>query len=109
MTTAGRGRSPAWSALTCRAGPADALAPRDLSPLSRRALTLYSATCLPLVVAITTIGLDDDVLGKGEAAALVGAAMVSVLVFPLLGLRMRAKEGGDKPRRVGSAEEAETW
>ncbi|MEU5955911.1 cation:proton antiporter [Streptomyces sp. NPDC047525] len=94
--------------LVVRGLPAYALAPRDLSPLSRRALTVYSATCLPLVVAITTIGLDEEVLGKGEAAALVGAAMVSVLVFPLLGLRMRAKEGGAGPQRRDAAE-TETW
>ncbi|MFJ9084019.1 cation:proton antiporter [Streptomyces sp. NPDC102384] len=78
--------------LLVRGLPAYALAPRDLSPLSRRALTLHSATCLPLVVAITTIGLSEDLLGRGEAAAMVGAAMVSVLVFPLLGLRLRGKE-----------------
>ncbi|GAA1907775.1 cation:proton antiporter [Streptomyces durmitorensis] len=94
--------------LVVRGLPAYALAPRDLSPLSRRALTVYSATCLPLVVAITTIGLDEEVLGKGEAAALVGAAMVSVLVFPLLGLRMRAKESGAGPQRRDAAE-TETW
>lgn len=41
--------------------PTYVLAPRDLSPLSRRALTIYSSTCLPLVVAITAIGVDDGV------------------------------------------------
>lgn len=79
--------------LVVRGLPAYALAPRDLGPADRRALTLYSSTCLPLVVAITTIGLDEGALEKGEAAALVGAAMVSVLVFPLLALRVRAKAG----------------
>ncbi|MFH8609742.1 cation:proton antiporter [Streptomyces sp. NPDC018029] len=79
--------------LVVRGLPAYALAPRDLAPADRRALTLYSSTCLPLVVAITTIGLDEGALEKGEAAALVGAAMVSVLVFPLLALRVRAKAG----------------
>jgi Kef-type K+ transport system membrane component KefB len=73
--------------------PVYALAPRDLNRTDRRALTLYASTCLPLVVAITTIGLDDKVLEAGEAAALVGAAMLSVLVFPLLALRLRAGEG----------------
>ncbi|MEV8021693.1 cation:proton antiporter [Streptomyces sp. NPDC086554] len=94
--------------LVVRGLPAYALAPRDLNPADRRALTLYSSTCLPLVVAITTIGLDEKVLGKGEAAALVGAAMVSVLVFPLLALRVRAKEG-EATIPEGPASESEAW
>lgn len=94
--------------LVVRGLPAYALAPRDLNPTDRRALTLYSSTCLPLVVAITTIGLDEGVLEKGEAAALVGAAMVSVLLFPLLALRVRAK-GGKATIPDGSAPESEAW
>ncbi|MEU6123698.1 cation:proton antiporter [Streptomyces sp. NPDC047123] len=94
--------------LVVRGLPAYALAPRDLSPLSRRALTLYSSTCLPLVVAITTIGLDEKVLGKDEAAALVGAAMISVLVFPLLGMRVRGRARKGSSGRPGEPE-PETW
>jgi Kef-type K+ transport system membrane component KefB len=63
----------------------------DLGPRDRRALSLYTATALPLVVVITTIGLDRDQIRSGPAAALVGAAMVSVLVFPLLALRSRSE------------------
>ncbi|MER5257117.1 cation:proton antiporter [Streptomyces sp. NPDC002855] len=94
--------------LVVRGLPAYALAPRDLNPSDRRALTLYSSTCLPLVVAITTIGLDEGVLQKGEAAALVGAAMVSVLVFPLLALRVRAK-AGETTISDRTAPESEAW
>lgn len=94
--------------LVVRGLPAYVLAPRDLSPLSRRALTLYSSTCLPLVVAITTIGLDEKVLGKDEAAALVGAAMISVLVFPLLGMRVRGRARKGSSGRPGEPE-PETW
>lgn len=94
--------------LVVRGLPAYALAPRDLNSTDRRALTLYSSTCLPLVVAITTIGLDEGVLEKGEAAALVGAAMASVLLFPLLALRVRAK-GGKATMPDGSAPESEAW
>jgi Kef-type K+ transport system membrane component KefB len=88
--------------------PAYVLAPRDLSPLSRRALTIYSSTCLPLVVAITAIGVDDGVVKKSEAAALVGAAMISVLVFPLLALRLRARERDITPH-LPQAPETEAW
>ncbi|MGW5736526.1 MULTISPECIES: cation:proton antiporter [Streptomyces] len=81
--------------LVVRGLPVYVLAPRDLDTRDRRALTLYSSTALPLVVAITAIGLDDKALTEGEAAALVGAAMVSVLVFPLLALRLRARSPRD--------------
>ncbi|MFD5629297.1 cation:proton antiporter [Streptomyces sp. NPDC127072] len=87
--------------LLVRGLPVYALAPRDLQGRDRRALTLFASTALPLVVAITTIGVDDKVLGTEEAAALVGAAMLSVLVFPLVGLRLR----GEKVESEG----AESW
>ncbi|MET7703880.1 cation:proton antiporter [Streptomyces sp. NPDC005485] len=91
--------------LVVRGLPVYVLAPRDLNRADRRALTLYASTCLPLVVAITTIGLDDKVLGSGEAAALVGAAMLSVLVFPLVALRVRGRVEGPGERSVGT----EAW
>ncbi|MFF9144195.1 cation:proton antiporter [Streptomyces sp. NPDC014861] len=92
--------------LVVRGGPIWFLAPRDLDRKDRAALVLYGSTALPLVVAITTIGLDDGALSAGEAAALVGAGMVSVLVLPLLAMRVRA--GRDQ----GTAEavsESEAW
>lgn len=77
------------------------LAPRDLTRRDRSALVLFGSTALPLVVAITTLGVQDGKVGSGEAAALVGAAMVSVLVFPLVGLRLRAGSGGGGPKPGG--------
>ncbi|MGW3515490.1 cation:proton antiporter [Streptomyces hydrogenans] len=92
--------------LVVRGGPMWFLAPRDLDRTDRSALVLYGSTALPLVVAITTIGLDDKALSAGEAAALVGAGMVSVLVFPLLALRIRA--GRDQPSEE-AVSGAESW
>jgi Kef-type K+ transport system membrane component KefB len=57
----------------------------------RLPLALYSATALPLVVAITTIGLETGHMRSDTAAALVGAAMVSVIVFPLAALTFRRR------------------
>ncbi|MET7488629.1 cation:proton antiporter [Streptomyces sp. NPDC005538] len=91
--------------LLVRGLPVYVLAPRDLLRQDRRALTLLASTALPLVVAITTIGVDDKVLRTADAAALVGAAMVSVLVFPLVALRLR----GERVRGDGVAEGAESW
>jgi Kef-type K+ transport system membrane component KefB len=53
----------------------------------RKALALLSATGLPLVVAITTIGVAAGQMRTSTEAALVGAAMLSVIVFPMLGMR----------------------
>lgn len=46
-------------------------------------LTLYTATGLPVIIAITTIGLASGVMTAQNAAALVGAGVLTVLFFPL--------------------------
>ncbi|MFJ6938996.1 cation:proton antiporter [Streptomyces sp. NPDC101132] len=92
--------------LVVRGLPIWVLAPRDLVRRDRAALVLFGSTALPLVVAITTLGTEDGVLGAGEAAALVGAAMVSVLVFPLLALKCRARPGEALPRGERAGEES---
>ncbi|MFD0078075.1 cation:proton antiporter [Streptomyces sp. NPDC127166] len=98
--------------LVVRGGPIWFLAPRDLGRTDRSGLVLYGSTALPLVVAITTIGVDDKEMTAGEAAALVGAGMLSVLVFPLLALRLRGRTGagsGEKRLPAESVSGAESW
>jgi Kef-type K+ transport system membrane component KefB len=51
-------------------------------------LALLASTQLPLVVAITTIGLQSGDMRASTAAALVGAAVLTVLIFPTLALRV---------------------
>ncbi|MET9722874.1 cation:proton antiporter [Streptomyces zaomyceticus] len=92
--------------LVVRGGPIWFLAPRDLDRKDRGGLVLYGSTALPLVVAITTIGVDDKAMTAGEAAALVGAGMVSVLVFPLIALKSRS---GAKVRPVEGIGGSESW
>lgn len=53
-------------------------------------LALYAATALPLVVVVTDIGVANGWLSSATAAGLVGAAMLSVLVFPLAAQRVPA-------------------
>jgi Kef-type K+ transport system membrane component KefB len=62
---------------------------RDLDFSSQIALGLLSATQLPLVVAIAEIGVRSGRLQSETAAALVGAGMVSVLLFPMTALALR--------------------
>lgn len=59
---------------------------RRMLPLRPRvALAVLQCTALPLLVVITQIGLDTGEMRPGNAAALVGAGMLSVLVLPLTG------------------------
>jgi Kef-type K+ transport system membrane component KefB len=64
---------------------------RGVLPLKedRIALALFSATQLPLVVAITTIAVQEGHMRSSTAAALVGAGALSTLAGPLHGLHMR--------------------
>jgi Kef-type K+ transport system membrane component KefB len=50
------------------------------------ALGLLHSAALPLVVVITTIGTDTGRMRPDNAAAMVGAGLVSVVVLPLVGL-----------------------
>jgi Kef-type K+ transport system membrane component KefB len=52
-----------------------------------RTLAVLSATGLPIIVVITTLGVDEHRMKPQNAAALVAAGMLSVLVYPLIGLR----------------------
>jgi len=75
--------------LVVRGVPAMLLYRRVLEVRDRLALAFFSATELPLVVAITTIAVADGQMRTTTAAALVGAAVLSTAVYPLLGLRQR--------------------
>ena len=64
---------------------------RGVLPLreDRMALALFTATQLPLVVAITTVAVQAGHMRPSTAAALVGAGALSTLAGPLHGLHMR--------------------
>jgi Kef-type K+ transport system membrane component KefB len=58
---------------------------------SRRELMaagLLQATSLPFIVAATTIGLRLDAIRPANAAALVAAGLLSVIVFPVIALQL---------------------
>jgi Kef-type K+ transport system membrane component KefB len=67
-------------------GAAALLAARDLGARGTVALALFSATGLPLIVAVIEVGEERGEISSDVAAALVGAGMASVLIYPLLGL-----------------------
>lgn len=80
--------------LIVRGLPAMLLYRRQLPDSERPPLAFLSATQLPLVVAITAIGLDSDKMHETTAAALVGAAVLTVLIFPSVALAL-LRRGGD--------------
>jgi Kef-type K+ transport system membrane component KefB len=75
--------------LVVRGVPAMMLYRKVLEARDRAALAFFSSTELPLVVAITTIAVSEERMRTTTAAALVGAAVLSTAIYPLLGLRMR--------------------
>ncbi len=75
--------------LIVRGAPAMLLYRGVLSARDRAALAFYSATELPLVVAITTIATETGHMRTSTAAGLVGAAMLSTLIFPFVGMALR--------------------
>lgn len=74
--------------LAARGAPAVLLYRRALDRRGRAILAFLSATTLPLVIAITQIGVDNGDLAADDAAGLVGAAMISVLIFPALAIAL---------------------
>jgi len=77
--------------LVVRGTPALLLYRRVLSATERRALAFFCATELPLVVAITTIAVDAGKMRTSTAAGLVGAAMLSTLIYPFIGLALQKR------------------
>ena len=83
--------------LIVRGVPAIALYRKVLDARDRTALAFFSATELPLVVAITSIAIDKGEMRATTAASLVAAAILSTAIYPLVGLRLRgdrAEVGG---------------
>jgi Kef-type K+ transport system membrane component KefB len=90
--------------LVVRGTPAMLLYRHTLGFRDRAALAFYSATALPLVVAITAIAIDAGKMKPSTAAGLVGAAMLSTLIFPFVGLALR-KGGAQEESQTGPPDE----
>lgn len=92
--------------LLVRGLPAMLLYRKELPRDEHAPLALLSATQLPLVVAITTIGLETGKMHATTAAALVGAAVLTVLVFPSMALALMRRTGEISPRDGASPDES---
>jgi Kef-type K+ transport system membrane component KefB len=77
--------------LVVRGLPSVLALPARSGPRDRIAGALLGATGLPIIVAVTAIGVDHRIISAATAAVLVGAGMLSVLLFPLLGMAIRRR------------------
>jgi Kef-type K+ transport system membrane component KefB len=57
-------------------------------------VAFFAATGLPLIVATVGIGISRGAIDTGVGASLVGSGMVSVLLFPILAMRIERTRGG---------------
>ena len=64
----------------------------------RLEMTFITATTMPLLIALAAIGLSDGVMLPSNAAALVGAGVVSVLVYPAIATMLHRSAVRSAPR-----------
>jgi Kef-type K+ transport system membrane component KefB len=65
----------------------------------RAGYSLYVATALPIIVAVTSVELGAGLMSTSVAAALVGAGALSVLVFPLIAQALVPKQPAQDDER----------
>ena len=77
----------------------------DLKPRERVEMTFITATSLPLLIALAEIGEQDGVMIPATAAALIGAGVLSVLIYPLIavGLYKSRVKAQAQPDRLDEA------
>jgi Kef-type K+ transport system membrane component KefB len=78
---------------------------RDLGRRRTLSLAVFSATGLPLIVAIVGIGIERGAIGRDVGTSLIGAGMISVLVLPVIAsaLASRASSRLDDAQPATSA------
>lgn len=87
--------------LLLRGVPSLLAAPPRADGKTKAAVALFGATGLPIIVAVTAIGVREELIPGGLASVLVGAGMLSVLLFPLIGIALR----GDAVETVDYADD----
>ena len=75
---------------------------RDLGQRRGPALRCSRATGLPLIVAIVGIGQEEGDISDSVGASLIGAGMLSVLVYPILGAGSPGRSRRTRSRRSGA-------
>jgi len=84
------------SFLIVRGFPAMVIYRKILSKAERVPLALFSATQLPMVIVITNLAVKSGTMHTNNAADLVGAAIMSVILFPFIALIIRKSKTKQK-------------
>ena len=88
--------------LVVRAIPTFLVYRKGLERGQRRALAVMSATGLPLIVVITTIATENDYLSSADAAAMVAAGMLSVVILPAVSIALLGRVREARPIEPGA-------
>jgi Kef-type K+ transport system membrane component KefB len=94
------------AALIAARGVPAVLYRRILGPRRTAIAGLMQATSLPFIVAATAIGADLGLIDAAESAALIGAGLLSVLLFPLTGLVLLRSSAPPAPPRAAAPDAA---
>ncbi|WP_426323747.1 cation:proton antiporter [Microbacterium sp. E-13] len=84
--------------LVVRGLPSTLAAPEGSSRRERLSVGLLGATGLPIIVAVTAIGVDEKILTTTQQTVLVAGGMLSVLLFPLIAMALRGEKVRADPR-----------
>ena len=76
---------------------------RHLDSRSRLTLGLFSATGLPIIVAVTTVAVESGHMGREEQSIVVAAGMLTVLCLPVLALGLHRPDDPTGPSPGGAA------
>ena len=88
--------------LVVRAIPTFLCYRKALGRTQRRALAVMSATGLPLIVVITTIAVDNGYISSADAAAMVAAGMLSVVILPAVSIALLGRVLEARPIEPGA-------
>ncbi|HEY6742185.1 MAG TPA: cation:proton antiporter [Lapillicoccus sp.] len=88
--------------LVVRAIPTFLCYRKGLERNQRQALAVMSATGLPLIVVITTIAVDNGYISSADAAAMVAAGMLSVVILPAVSIALLGRVLEARPIEPGA-------
>ena len=83
--------------LIVRGLPGSVTLPKGTSVRDRAAAVLLTSTALAIIVAVADTGVQTGALSSVMGAALVGAGLCSVLLFPTIALGLRKRSAASQP------------
>ena len=73
----------------------------NLDRVGRRRVSLFSATTLPMLIALSEVSVRTELMSRQSAAVMIGAGVISVLVLPALAVRGTEALQTDPPAQEG--------